>query len=131
MGDNVVTDLKEFVRAHEETKTITCSGEEKLVFLNMMTMRLSPECTKWLAQRSDIDLIEADGEVSIAEETAPVMGNSMVSAPSIVSSTSSVASDTSSVSGTSSESASVSSTSKISPRGVSSTSSSTSNMENP
>merc|ERR1719440_626625 len=118
--DSVVADLKEYVRAHEETKTITCSGEEKLVFLNMMTMRLSPECTKWQAQRSDIDLIEADGEVSIAEETAPVMGNSMSimnssSGSSIVSGTSSVASDTSSVSGTSSESASVSSTSKISP----------------
>merc|ERR1719486_1007086 len=142
--DSVVADLKEYVQAHEETKTITCGVEEKLVFLNMMTMHLSPECTKWLAQRADIDLIEADGEVSIAEETAPVMGNSVsitsissgsVSGTSIVSSTSSVASDTSSVSGTSSVSASESSTSKSSPRSMSSTSisasSSTSSMENP
>merc|ERR1711998_422881 len=39
----------------------------KMAYLNMMSMKLSPECTKWLAKRPDVEFIEVDGEISTNE----------------------------------------------------------------
>jgi len=69
--DGIAADLDTYSKSKQISTPGKC-GEvvSQMNYLNMMTMKLSPECTKWLAKRPDIDLIEVDSEVSASNDSS-------------------------------------------------------------
>lgn len=66
------------VQAKNGAKAFCGEVVHSMQFLNMMSCNLSPDCTKWMAQLRDVELIEPDGVVS-AQEPAVGVGSVGVS----------------------------------------------------
>lgn len=62
----IQTELQHYAK-HAQAMEKCAEVTGKMAYLNMMSMKLSPACTKWLAKRPDVEFIEVDGEMIINE----------------------------------------------------------------
>lgn len=67
------------VQAKKGAKAFCGEVVHSMQFLNMMSCNLSPECTKWMAQLRDVELIEPDGIVTAQEPDIGVGSVSLAS----------------------------------------------------